>query len=95
MRNSDVFGRVGGEEFVACIQNVKDEGATLLAQKICKAVQNATFVFNDVTIHLTVSVGIAKLTDEKSIDELIEKSDKAMYQAKEAGRNRVLFCKED
>ncbi|MDD2639611.1 MAG: GGDEF domain-containing protein, partial [Arcobacteraceae bacterium] len=94
MRNSDLFGRVGGEEFVACIQNVKEEGALLLAQKICQAIEKATFVFNDITIHLTVSIGIAKLTNEKNIDELIEKSDKAMYQAKEAGRNQVCSYKE-
>lgn len=94
MRNSDLFGRVGGEEFLACIQNVKEEGALLLAQKICQAIEKATFVFNDITIHLTVSIGIAKLTNEKNIDELIEKSDKAMYQAKEAGRNQVCSYKE-
>ena len=94
MRNSDIFGRVGGEEFVACVQNVKDEGASLLAQKICNAVEHSAIVFNDITIPLTVSIGMAKLTNEKNIDELIEKSDKAMYQAKEAGRNQVCSYKE-
>jgi len=94
MRNSDIFGRVGGEEFVACVQNVKDEGAILLAQKICNAVERSVIVFNDITIHITVSIGIAKLSDEKNIDELLEKSDQAMYQAKEAGRNRIECYKE-
>ncbi|MFA6789551.1 MAG: GGDEF domain-containing protein [Arcobacteraceae bacterium] len=94
MRNSDLFGRIGGEEFVACIQNVKDEGAILFAQKICDAINHAKIEFNDKRIHLTVSIGIAKLTTENNIDELIEKSDKAMYEAKESGRNKVIFYKE-
>jgi diguanylate cyclase (GGDEF)-like protein len=79
---------------VACVQNVKDEGAILLAQKICNAVERSVIVFNDITIHITVSIGIAKLSDEKNIDELLEKSDQAMYQAKEAGRNRIECYKE-
>lgn len=95
MRNSDIFGRIGGEEFIACIQNVQDEGAILFAQKICNAVAAAEIVCNNTKIHITVSIGVAKLTHENSVDELIEKSDKAMYQAKQTGRNKVLFYKED
>ena len=94
MRNSDVFGRVGGEEFVSCIQNVQDEGVILFAQKICDAIFNAKIEFHNKKIPLTVSIGIAKFTDENNIEELIEKSDKAMYEAKQSGRNKVIFYKE-
>lgn len=94
VRNSDVFGRVGGEEFMACIQNVQDEGAIRFAQKICDAIYHAKIQFHGKEIPLTVSIGIAKLSTENSIDELIEKSDKAMYEAKQTGRNKVIFYKE-
>ena len=94
MRNSDVFGRVGGEEFVACIQNVQDEGAILFAQKICDAICHAKIEFHGNEIPLTVSIGVAKLSQENNIEELLENSDKAMYKAKETGRNKVVFYKE-
>ncbi|MFA7083247.1 MAG: GGDEF domain-containing protein [Arcobacteraceae bacterium] len=94
MRNSDLFGRIGGEEFAACVQNIQDEGVVLLAQKICDAICDNTIMVGNTPVRITVSIGVAKLSNEKDIDELIAKSDKAMYEAKQTGRNKVVFYKE-
>ncbi|WP_419770630.1 MAG: GGDEF domain-containing protein [Candidatus Marinarcus sp.] len=91
MRSSDLFGRVGGEEFLACIQNTQESGVKILGEKIRKALEKTAMRIKDEDVYITVSIGIAKLTDESNFDEVLEKSDKALYQVKESGRNRVIL----
>jgi diguanylate cyclase (GGDEF)-like protein len=92
MRNSDVFGRIGGEEFMACIQNSNDEGILIFTHKIKDAIEKMEIECHGTIIKVTVSIGIAKLEDETSFELLIEKSDKALYEAKKSGRNKVCFA---
>ena len=89
LRKSDMFGRIGGEEFCILLQNTSAEGAALFAQRVCKTVEDMKVQTGDKVLHITVSIGMVTLTDEECIEDLIEKSDKALYQAKENGRNQV------
>jgi diguanylate cyclase (GGDEF)-like protein len=89
LRKSDIFGRIGGEEFCIVLQNTSVEGALSFAQRICETIENSFVEFNNEKIKVTVSIGLADLKNEQNILELINKSDKALYLAKESGRNQV------
>lgn len=89
LRKSDIFGRVGGEEFAILLQNTSTDGAQLFAKRVCDSVEAMKIKFDEEILHITVSIGMAELSDEKNIDELLKKSDEALYKAKENGRNRV------
>ncbi len=66
-----------------------------VAEKIRAAVAAKQFTFGDVTYSTSLSLGVAEYTDEKNKDELIQKADKALYNAKRAGKNRVcIYLKE-
>jgi diguanylate cyclase (GGDEF)-like protein/PAS domain S-box-containing protein len=90
VRASDMVGRLAGDEFLVILNEIENEkDALLLAQKICSVAEQVISV-NKVTLQLTVSVGIAfcrnSINDSK---ELLQRADKAMYEAKRAGGNRV------
>ncbi|MEA2111602.1 MAG: ABC transporter substrate-binding protein [Campylobacterota bacterium] len=90
LRKSDIFGRIGGEEFVICLQNTPNDGAMIFAQKLLEVVEKASYTLeNGEKISCTVSIGIAHLNDEESFEELLKNSDEALYAAKNSGRNRA------
>lgn len=89
LRKSDLFGRVGGEEFCIVLQNTSLEGAENFAQRICRSVEEMEMECGGNIMRITVSIGISTLDSEESIENLIRKSDIALYEAKENGRNQV------
>jgi len=91
IRESDLFGRIGGEEFCLCIQNTSDEGALILAEKIRSHIETMRYFTKSHTpLHVTVSIGIASYqTTDKEFADSVRRSDEALYQAKNSGRNRV------
>jgi diguanylate cyclase (GGDEF)-like protein len=89
VRRSDLLFRFGGEEFVVLASHTNHEGATLLAERIREAVASIRTVRGR-EIELSVSVGVAELRDDEDAERLFERADEAVYQAKEAGRNRVV-----
>jgi diguanylate cyclase (GGDEF)-like protein len=89
LRKSDIFGRIGGEEFCIVLQNTSVEGALSFAQRICDTIKGTPVECENEKIQYTVSIGVANLTNEENILELINKSDKALYLAKDSGRNQV------
>ena len=62
-----------------------------IAEKIREAVQNKKFKFNDVNYGTTISMGVAEFSGEHEKETLIEKSDQALYKAKNEGKNRVVL----
>ncbi|MFV1853339.1 MAG: diguanylate cyclase [Thalassospira sp.] len=93
LRGSDLFARLGGEEFAVLVPGIAHVDAQGLAQRIRKAVETASIAAPDETrIHTTVSIGLLCRDLEKpvSLDGLVNEADKAMYDAKRAGRNRVV-----
>ena len=89
-RASDVVGRVGGEEFAVLLREAGLAGGTRAAERIRASVEAIDFRWEECRIPLTVSIGVADWRDCEDLDVLIEAADRALYVAKEAGRNRVV-----
>jgi diguanylate cyclase (GGDEF)-like protein len=89
-RESDIFARIGGEEFALLLGNTSTSGAKVIADKLCKAIENKLFQHNEIKINVTISIGIAEMSKEKnSLKSIFSKADKNLYKAKEQGRNRA------
>ena len=90
IRKDELFARYGGEEFVIVMPESTLEQSSMLAEKVRKLIEETKFTFEEHTIPVTVSVGVAnhysKLQD---VDAFIKAADEALYRAKETGRNRV------
>ncbi|WP_373072545.1 ABC transporter substrate-binding protein [Sulfurimonas sp.] len=95
LRKSDLFGRVGGEEFCIVLQNTSLEGAKMFAKRICESVEDLQMDCEEHLLSITVSIGISSLTDEELVEDLIKKSDIALYEAKDKGRNQVRVYREN
>jgi diguanylate cyclase (GGDEF)-like protein/PAS domain S-box-containing protein len=90
LRNVDIFGRWGGEEFVALLPETTAEGAAIIAERLRKMVADTVVKFNDHKITFTVSIGIAQYRDgETTIESPLARADSAVYDAKKSGRNKV------
>ncbi|GAC1540810.1 MAG: GGDEF domain-containing protein [Polyangiales bacterium] len=90
IRREDVFARVGGEEFAVLLPEIELPHAAQFADKVRKAVEGATFHFEDVAIGVTLSLGVAQLkAPYENGDALYKAADAALYAAKQSGRNRV------
>ena len=94
LRTSDLCGRYGGEEFLVLLPETQVGAALELAERIRQAcattpVQSAK-TEQPVTVTVTVSGGVAELTDRETPDELITRVDDSLYEAKKKGRNQVV-----
>jgi diguanylate cyclase (GGDEF)-like protein/PAS domain S-box-containing protein len=90
IRNTDVIGRYGGDEFLVILPETTMEGAKEIAERIRSSVENFKFNADETSINPTVSLGIAEFNPEKEdVSELIKRADNALYIAKGKGRNRV------
>lgn len=90
IRETDVLGRLGGDEFGIILPRVDAEQAAVVADSIVKALRRQTAMMAELQIPVTASVGVA-LFDGLTNIELLAAADLAMYEAKEAGRNRFAF----
>ena len=86
MRTTDHFGRWGGEEFVAVLPQTRCKGAKAFAEDIRARVEALTFRDG---VRVTASFGVAARIDETNETALIERADRALYHAKDSGRNQV------
>lgn len=92
-RASDFFFRYGGEEFLAVINEVQMEQALLVAEKIRSRIEAADIVLgNGTALRITISIGVALHDGHPDFQRLITRADEALYQAKQAGRNRVVLA---
>jgi diguanylate cyclase len=91
IRVSDRVFRYGGEEFVVLLGRINSQIATHLAEKICQAVERSYFVHGDKKLKVTVSIGGAIIATDDNELSIFERADKAMYQAKNNGRNQVVM----
>lgn len=90
LRESDVFGRTGGEEFCVLLPHTDLAGAAALAQRILEAVRRTPALMGKKPIAYTVSMGISQLRRKtRTFAALTKAADQALYQAKQEGRNRV------
>ncbi|MDF1875858.1 GGDEF domain-containing protein, partial [Sulfurimonas sp. SAG-AH-194-I05] len=89
IRESDVFARFGGEEFIAFLSDTDEKGAFALAEKIRISIEATPYVDDTLCIPITVSIGASEQRDEKVLASLIKRADEALYRAKDNGRNKV------
>jgi two-component system, cell cycle response regulator len=98
VRCEDLAARFGGEEFVVIARDVPTPGAITLAERLRNAVQVQSVAFEDLTISVTISIGVANLSGlrcEPTASALLAAADKALYAAKDSGRNRVAVAGSD
>ena len=89
IRNEDFVARYGGEEFVAIMPETDLESAYAAMEKVRLAIEECPFNFNQQRIPITASFGIATFHEGDEIETCFERADKALYKAKECGRNRI------
>lgn len=89
VRSTDVVARYGGEEFVVVMPQTEFVGACLLADRLRRAVEREQVA----DVKITISGGVATANDGEDLQSLVARADKALYYAKETGRNRV--CGDD
>jgi diguanylate cyclase (GGDEF)-like protein len=94
LRNEDIFARYGGEEFAVISRATDIADAQALAERLRRAVEEHTFVYEGKTIPVTISVGVARAPRAGigSAAEFVALADETMYTAKRSGRNRVCIA---
>ncbi|HUS63398.1 MAG TPA: GGDEF domain-containing protein [Kofleriaceae bacterium] len=97
IRNEDVFARYGGEEFAILSRMVGVGDAMRFADRLRRGVENLRIEHNGVIIPVTTSIGVACLPEMvvENANEMLMAADRALYHAKDTGRNRVVLCKPD
>lgn len=93
LRKSDTIIRFGGEEFVVFVSNTTKEKAMFLADKIrMKIEEQKIYITETQILQYTISLGVSLITkSDKDINTLLDRADKALYNAKQEGRNRVYY----
>lgn len=89
-RNDDLIARIGGEEFVALLPGISESMAFIRAEEYRKRIADLRFIQEDLEYQVTVSIGIAVYEKRMSLETLIFNADKALYEAKNSGRNKVV-----
>ena len=93
LRESDIPSRYGGEEFAVLLPYTHIDEAQIVGERLRKAVEASPINVDNKTINVTISMGLAEFRIEENGEELFQRADKALYEAKESGRNRVCIDK--
>lgn len=92
IRRTDLVARIGGEEFVVVFPDTNAENAKLTTEKLRKHIEEMTFNFENNNLKITFSAGVAECRGAvKDTQELLDKADVALYEAKETGRNKIII----
>jgi diguanylate cyclase (GGDEF)-like protein/PAS domain S-box-containing protein len=92
IREIDIFGRYGGEEFTLLLPEVNNDAGIQTAERLRSSIEKIPLPLKSGSISITASFGVAVFhREEINLDELIRRSDEAMYQAKAGGRNRTII----
>lgn len=96
LRTDDILGRFGGEEFVILLPETKLEDARNIAERLRHLIADTSIETEIGAINTTISIGVALMekTNSVTIEQLLSRADRAMYLAKQAGRNRVIIWEE-
>ncbi|GAP10830.1 protein containing diguanylate cyclase (GGDEF) domain [Bellilinea caldifistulae] len=93
LRKVDILGRYGGDEFVILLPETTPEGARRMTERLKQAVAQQPVTAGGVSIPITLSIGLASNVKEPdlSLDELLQRADRALYDSKMNGRDRITF----
>ena len=96
MRDTDIVGRLGGDEFGVLLTETPREGANLVAQRLLQNLHQTDFVIDNHRLHGSASIGVVTCPDHgQDLETLLTRADIAMYRAKQAGRNRFHVFSDD
>ncbi len=97
LRSSDIFARLGGEEFAAVLPNTSLRGAITVAENIREEIEKLRYkTEKDELVSVTISIGVTMLHQtDKDINEVLHRADLALYEAKRQGRNKVIVSSQD
>ena len=87
---NDIIGRWGGEEFILICQNTSMRNSILLGERLRRAIAGHEFYSGGKRLNITVSIGVAVASENDSFQSVFKRADKALYEAKDAGRNCVM-----
>lgn len=95
LRTEDIFGRIGGEEFAVLLPETEVKAAIEVAERLRMVTTNTFLVLeNGKSLHVTISVGVTSCACIEDIDLLLSQADKALYNAKNSGRDKVCIWNE-
>jgi len=90
LRLSDILGRIGGEEFAILLPDTEIREGMVIAERLRKKIENLGVPYNQSMINITISVGASpSFSNDPGIDSILQRSDSALYKAKEHGRNQI------
>lgn len=91
-RKDDIIGRYGGEEIVVLFENISVEQTFRIAEELRKIIENTPISYQNHTINITISIGAAHSPagESHSFENMLDRADAAMYEAKNSGRNRTV-----
>ncbi len=92
-RENDFVARIGGEEFAVILPGLKIEHAADKAQKVIEKIRKEVFVKDNQKLSFTVSMGVSQLGPNESLDQWIKRTDEALYNSKNNGRNQFTLAK--
>lgn len=91
MREYDILGRLGGEEYALMLVECDIDLAAEIAQRVCDKISKKKVNYNDLSINTSVSIGLSQVnSDDTDVEQSLVRADKALYSAKENGRNRIV-----
>ena len=94
IREDDFFARCGGEEFCLLLLGGNINHASDIAERVRLTIEGHNFTFEGVNIPITVSAGVAtRIPEDKLWEQIFERSDKALYESKNSGRNKITIAK--
>ena len=92
LREYDLAGRIGGEEFAMMLVNCDIGAASEIAQRLCKEISETKVIYSGQRIKITISIGLSQLeAGDADVEQTLHRADKALYKAKQSGRNRVVI----
>ena len=94
LREQDLLGRWGGEEFIILMPEVDANSAVLAAERIRQGIEELNPIVENLEINITVSIGLSSFDRGYDLDAMIANVDEALYTAKRTGRNKVVIRKD-
>ena len=90
IRNVDIVARIGGEEFALIIEGGKRKEVLHVCERLRHSIETVPVIYQNNVVPITISIGVAQKKPGESLDQLVNRSDKALYKAKEDGRNCIV-----
>lgn len=91
-RPFDLYGRWGGEEFIAIIRNIEPKELANLGERLRILIEHSYILHGNEKLHVTVSLGATSLQPNDSLESLLKRADSLLYESKNQGRNRLTLA---